>query len=311
MPVNLFMYHFNEMRRIIIKLIIFLIAIIISDRALGIIFDSLYKNAKGGYTERNYSIMHNTTEDILVFGSSRATHHYIPSIISDITGLSCRNCGIDGMGIILEYGQLQIISEHYIPQIIIIDINASFCIEQNDNTKYLSYLRPESHDKVIAGILEDIDSTEKYKCISKMYVYNSQILKLLADNYAPTTLSNDNGYIPINGIIQDFPTQFNNHQEFNVDSTKLKYIEKTITKFKNQARLIFVISPVIAATQTPSIYTPLYSLCKKYNITLLDYSASYFSLKREYWKDSAHLNDKGAKAFTKQFAFDLKKELAK
>lgn len=232
MPVNLSMYHFNEMRRIIIKLIIFLLAIIIFDRALGIIFDYLYKNAKGGYTERNYSIMHNTTEDILVFGSSRATHHYIPSIISNITGFSCRNCGMDGMGIILEYGQLQIISQHYIPKIIIIDINASFCIEQNDNTKYLSYLKPESRNKVIAEILEDIENTEKYKCMSKMYVYNSQILKLLADNYTPTRLSNDNGYIPINGVIQNFPAQFYNNYEFYVDSTKLKYIEKQLPNLR-------------------------------------------------------------------------------
>lgn len=29
--------------------------------------------------------------------------------------------------------------------------------------------------------------------------------------------------------------------------------------------------------------------------------------KKEYWKDSAHLNNEGATAFTKQFASDLKK----
>ena len=65
------------------------------------------------------------------------------------------------------------------------------------------------------------------------------------------------------------------------------------------------------ATQTPSVYKPLYLLCEKYNVTLLDYSASYFSLKKEYWKDSAHLNNEGARAFTKQFASDLKNEINK
>ncbi len=294
------------MKKIIIKLIILSIIIFISDYTIGKICHFLYVNAKGGYTERNYSIMHRTTEDILILGSSRATHHYVPSIITDSTGLSCRNCGIDGMGIILEYGQLQVISERYIPSITVIDINAPFCIETNDNTKYLSYLKMESHNNLISEILRDIDKTERYKCISQMYIYNSQILKLLADYYAPSILSNDNGYISIKGVTNNFPTKFNDY-DFSVDSIKLKYIEKTITEFKNKTKLIFVISPVIAATQTPSVYKPLYLLCEKYNVTLLDYSASYFSLKKEYWKDSAHLNNEGATAFTKQFASDLKK----
>lgn len=298
------------MRKIILKLIIFLTAIIFIDNIAGIAFNYLYKNAKGGYTERNYSIIHRTSEEILLFGSSRTTHHYIPSIISDSTGLSCRNCGIDGMGIILEYGQLQVISERYMPQITVIDINAPFSIEMNDNTKYLGYLKPESNNKKIAEILEDINLTERYKCMSNLYVYNSQILKLLADCYSPTILSVDNGYIPIYGITDNFPSRFDN-KSFKEDPIKIKYIEKTINEFKDKTKLIFVISPIIAATQTPSIYKRLYSLCQKHHITLFDYSTSFLSINKKYWKDSVHLNDEGAKVFTKLFANDLKNILDK
>lgn len=298
------------MRNIIIKLIIFFSIIIFIDNVVGIVFNYLYKNAKGGYTERNYSIMHRTNEDVLIFGSSRATHHYIPSIISDSIGLSCRNCGVDGMGIILEYGQLQVISERYMPSITVIDINAPFCIETNDNTKYLGYLKLESHNKKITEILKEINITERYKCISNMYVYNSQILKLFADYYSPKVLSVDNGYIPTSGVANKLPQTFYDY-EFKVDSVKLKYIEKTITEFKDKTKLIFVISPIVAATQTPSVYKPLLSLCEKYDITLFDYSASPISLIKEYWKDSVHLNEEGARIFTKQFASDIKKILYK
>lgn len=298
------------MKKIFIKLIIFLTIIITVDYLLGLMFNYLYVHAKGGYTERNYSIMHRTSEDILILGSSRATHHYVPSIISEKVGLSSRNCGVDGMGIILQYGQLQVISERYLPKITVIDINAPFCIETNDNTKYISYLKVEHKNKTIAKILEDIDSKEKYKCLSNMYIYNSQILKLLADYFHPSLLSTDNGYIPMNGIIDNFPTNSFEY-EFKIDSVKLKYIEKTIIEFKEKTDLIFVISPIIAATQTPIVYESLYSLCNKYNITLLDYSTSTISLIKDYWKDSAHLNDKGAKVFSEQFANDLKKHIRK
>ena len=76
--------------------------------------------------------------NILIFGSSRAAHHYVPSILSDSLDMSCYNCGLDGNGIIYGYGKLKTITARYYPKIVILDIQPTFDLFTNDNCKYLA-----------------------------------------------------------------------------------------------------------------------------------------------------------------------------
>lgn len=130
------------MKRFLLKLVLLIALIAILDILCGFFFQRLTKSAIGGDTARNEYIANKVEAPILIFGSSRAIHHYDPKIFKDTLGINCYNCGQDGMGIILFYGRYKMITKRYIPQLIIYDILAEFDIEENDNYSYLTWLKP-------------------------------------------------------------------------------------------------------------------------------------------------------------------------
>lgn len=103
------------MKKFLLKVGFFFLALIIVDRALGMVFAYMGEHAKGGYVGHHVYVTDKTNEDILIFGSSRAIHHYNPQIISDSLGMTCYNCGQNGNGIVLFYGMWQMIKERYQP----------------------------------------------------------------------------------------------------------------------------------------------------------------------------------------------------
>ena len=102
------------MRKFLFKIALFFIIIAIIDVLSGKCFAYLVEHTKGGDNLRNNFICNSMNDDILIFGSSRALHHYNPAIISDSLHLSCYNCGQDGNGAILNEARYQLILKRYI-----------------------------------------------------------------------------------------------------------------------------------------------------------------------------------------------------
>ena len=88
----------------LIYVAIFFAIVAVVDFSLGRTFHFLQARA-GGITGAEYYVCEKVTEDIIIMGSSRASHHYVPEIISEELGMSCFNAGRDGNGIILQYGR--------------------------------------------------------------------------------------------------------------------------------------------------------------------------------------------------------------
>ncbi|MCD8290157.1 MAG: hypothetical protein LUC91_01490 [Prevotella sp.] len=128
------------MKRFFIRLGILALLVIICDFAIGFIGGKLVENAKGGDTKRKYSIANNTNEEFLIFGSSRAIHHYDAEILEDTIGMSVHNCGFQGNGIICAYGFYKMITERYYPKVMVYEITPSFDYLVGDNHKYLGEL---------------------------------------------------------------------------------------------------------------------------------------------------------------------------
>lgn len=262
----------------------------------------------GGDTQSHYYISQKATEDIIILGSSRAIHHYIPSILSDSTNMNVYNGGVDGNGIIFLYGRLQLITDRYTPKLIIYDANVNFDIAQNDNLKYLNWLkRFHGSNNQLDSLFYDISHSEKWKLYSGLYKYNSSFIQILSDNISPKQTVLDGGYKPIYGNMNYKPTTKQEAAPSQWDPVKYKYFVKLIQLCRQKnIPLVVSISPMCHATSS-DCFQPIKELCQENNIPVIDYYANNeISNDVRYFKDSAHMNHDGAVKFTTAIAPSIK-----
>ena len=129
------------MKRFVYKILLLALIIATCDVIFGEAMDYIVNHISVGGRARDNYICNSATEDIMIFGSSRAVHHYNAHMIQDSLGMTCFNCGADGNGIILSYGRLLMLKERHQPKIIIHDVNPEYDLYVNDNTKYLGNLK--------------------------------------------------------------------------------------------------------------------------------------------------------------------------
>ena len=81
------------MKKLLYSLISFGVLLFVVDRIGGWGLDKLRNITHSQmYTKMN-RIERGVTEDVVIFGTSRANHHYIPSILSDTLQMSVYNAG--------------------------------------------------------------------------------------------------------------------------------------------------------------------------------------------------------------------------
>lgn len=295
----------NVMKRFVLRLCVFLAMMFILDRGFGLAMRYLQDHAKGGYIGHHNYILHRTNEDILIFGSSRAIHHYNPQILMDSLGMTCYNCGQDGNGIVLFYGWWQMIKKRHKPDIVIYDVNPVFdLLVGEDNHKYLGWLRSEYDNDNVKQIFEDIDPSEKYKMQSMMYRYNSKFLQNITDYLHPLFNISPNGYLPLEGEMDKMKVRDNSDKRvsrYAFDSQKLAYIESLIKDTKERGiKLLFVASPIWYGMDDCQ-FLLLKEICQRQGVLFYNYSNdTSFVHHDELFKDGSHLNSHGADVFTKE-----------
>lgn len=300
------------MKRYAFKISIFLALMFILDRGFGLTMKYMQNHAKGGYGRHHNYILNETNENILIFGSSKAIHHYNPQILIDSLGMSCYNCGQDGNGIILFYGWWELMKKKHHPKMIIYDVNPSFdLLRGEDNNRYLGWLRSEYDNKDIKKVFEDIDPTEKYKMQSMMYRYNSKFLQNITDFFHPLFNISPNGYLPLNGEIDKMKIKEskNNGKEpsFDFDLQKISYMETFIKEAKEKGIQLFFVASPIWYGKDDAQFAPLKEICYKQNIPFYNYSNDpTYVHHNEMFKDGTHLNTYGADKFTKRICKTIK-----
>lgn len=299
------------MKKFLLRIAIFFAILFVVDRVAGYAFSYMSSHSKGGFVAHHNYIVDGVHEDILIFGSSRAIHHYNPQILVDSLGLSCYNCGQDGNGIILFYGWWQIIKEHYKPKVIIYDITPQFDLnEGEDNHKFLGWLKELYERKNISGIFDAVDKTEKYKMMSQMYRYNSQFQQIAADFIYPIYVVEANGYQALQGEVDTMRIKKTDdlalEMPVRLDPLKMAFLNKFIDE-ADGVKLIFAVSPMWYGLD-PKQLTSIKSICRQRGIPFVDFSNNpKYVHNNEYFKDGQHLNAKGADEFT----IDLLEELRK
>lgn len=296
------------MKKFLVKTALFIILVLVIDAALGAGFRYLVPHAKGGDTGRIEYICHRTSEDLLIFGSSRAVHHYDPFLLEDSLYLSCHNCGKDGNGIILLYGWYKMIQERYAPSCILYEVTPGFDLLASDNMTYLPGLRYYyGQNSTIDSIFWAVDPNERYKMRLNAYRFNSQFLQLVMDNIKPLR-QDAKGYRPLYGEMQYEPILTDKSQEkYAYDSLKLYYLERLVQDCKaSGTQLIFAASPLYKNTDA-RMFAPIEDLCARHGVPFINhYADPAFNEEKSYFKDSGHLNQKGAEAYTKVIIGEIK-----
>lgn len=310
-------YNFKKEKLIIFLLrsALFLIIVFLLDFFIGSVVKKLYYSQQSGSLYRTTFALDSTNADILIFGASRANHHYFPVYFEKTFHLSCYNTGRDGNAIFYHYASLQAVLKRYIPKIVILDVSHKEFKFQQESYDRLSSLLPyyDSHPE-IRTLVNLRGPYERYKLLSKIYPYNSLLFQIAIGN----TLYNRrrenqediNGYIPLSNICTGKPIVDSANNLYDLDKVKIRYFESFIDDCKkNNIKLFVFFSPyyIKYKYEDPSLVIAK-SIAQKNNLTYYDFSKdSVFFKSLQFFADESHLNDKGAKFYTSKVIEVMKK----
>jgi len=294
----------------VIKIVVFIFIVAITDKGLGHILSKLYFNQKESEIHSlNYGLSE-CNADVLIFGNSRAQHHYDSRIISAALNMSCYNAGEDGGHcIIFPYAQIKIITERYSPKIIILEFSGVF----NYPGAYdrLSILLPYYKEyPEIRSLIQLRSRFERIKLISSIYPFNSNVIDIIRFH---TNIPEDfDGYIPLKKMLNidllkpepeivrksEIKTQV-------ADTNMVNALENIIRICKRKnISLFIIISPTFHSVNekqgplSPAAELAL-DIIHRNQVNYLDFSSDpVFAGHSEWFADIFHLNEEGAKVFS-------------
>ena len=189
----------------IIKIVLFIFVIAVTDKVIGLVLRRLYFNQTGGQDYSLSYVFSKCNADIVIFGNSRAQHHYDSRIISTGMKMSCYNAGLDGgHSIILPDAELKVITERYSPKIVILEFSPTGIVHYDGDYDRLSVLLPYYQDyPEIRSFLQLRGPFEKIKLMSSIYPFNSDIINIIGFNTNTRAARRHDfeGYIPLNEVL--------------------------------------------------------------------------------------------------------------
>ncbi|MBS1492812.1 MAG: hypothetical protein JST55_04860 [Bacteroidetes bacterium] len=288
----------------LIALILIFLAI---DFLIGKVMNHFYFSETSG---PDYSItytINSSKDEVLMMGSSRCSHHYVPSIMEKTLGKTAFNTGADGQGILFNDAVLKCVLKRYTPKCIILDITDRDFIYSQSSYEKLSVLLPyyAEHKQELESTIDLISPYEKIKLVSKTYPYNSKFISMILGNKSNPSTQNK-GYVPLIGSMPN-DIEVTIVQQENIDSIKVNAYKNFISTLKSSSvKLVVVVSPYYQKSSSETIKIAS-RIAGEMNVEFWDYSSdeNYFH-KKELFKDHIHLNAQGSEMFTQMLANRVK-----
>lgn len=298
------------MKRYLLKIGLFFAIVLLMDLTFGVVCNYLIAHAKGGTIKQVDVAVNEQKADVVILGSSRAHHHYVPTVLKDTLGLTAYNAGVDGNGIVLAKGLFTIMLNRYHPKVLVYDITNGFDFQGNSYdgsySTYLGYLRPYFFEEGVNEVVTRVDKNERYKNLSAMFRYNSKVVDLLKDQCFGQ--STPDGYEPSLGELKSERPLFYEEQR-PIDTVKMNMLKEMIAQSKSaNVQIVFVASPKYAVANSDT-YNVFKEMCGMENVEFWDYYCDPRFQKPEYFMDGVHLNDQGAHVFTAKVASRLQRYL--
>ena len=291
------------LKKIFFNISVIAIVIIVLDFTIGYTLRYFYFKETSGLNYRTTYSMDSTKAEVLIFGSSRANHDYVPEIFEDSLKQTFYNTGRDGNGIFYQQALVKTILKRYTPKIMVFEYAGTFakgCEEYEQMASLLPYYR--THPE-IRKIIELRSPYEKIKMLSGIYPFNSQLLTIAVGNLEMNKKReiDNKGYIALNKEWQYELDSVADKKYTQIDSNKIRAFRETITDPKNAGAQVFVVfSPVFQKYSRNDDLVLCEKLCAAENIPFFDFSKdSSFLANRAWFQDVLHLNHKGATEFSK------------
>jgi hypothetical protein len=294
---------FQQVIRFLLRFILIATIIFVCDRGIGSILKLFYFRQESGTSFRTTYSIDSTYSDILIFGSSRANHSYVPEIFEKRLYSTCYNTGKENNFILYNYALIRAITNRYNPKMIIIDILPRGLKYDAIEYERLSTLLPyyQTHPE-IRYIIDLRGPFEKIKHLSTIYPYNSMILQIATGNleYNKQRRPDINGYVPLIKTMKNVKIDTSKISTYTIDENKTRALKDIISTCQQKnIDLVFVISPYWGIIRDSLGNSMLSELCSVKGVRYLDMSDSpVFINNPEFFADISHLNDKGARVFT-------------
>jgi hypothetical protein len=283
--------------------ILFLSILFVLDFSIGYALQYFYFTQESGLMYRTTYSIEKTNAELLVFGSSRANHHYDPTIFEKELNLSYYNVGRDGSFILYHYAVLEGVLKRYKPKMILLDISEKEFVKDKVSYDRLACLLPyyKNHSE-IQPIIELRGKYEKYKLLSSIYPYNSALFTIAIGN----TEFNKKRKQDVKGYVALFdqwklPIETINNNKEELDSVKVNYYKKFILKCRTAGvKLNIIHSPrYYKLVSTDTSIEEAKSIAVTNHIPFYDLSNDTVYLNNpDLFSDTYHLNNKGAKIFS-------------
>ena len=243
--------------------------------------------------------------DVVVIGSSKASHHYVPQMLEDSLDMTVYNCGQDGCFFLYQNCIINMILDRYTPKMILWDIQPGSFVGEDHSNEYqnIRYLSPYYPANTWAESYINSESPKmRYRMMSRMFAFNSKALNYVFPLVTHSSAT-ENGYIPLATEGYLYPEMSKQAEmEGEVNRVYLDLLNETMKRCgENDVELRVCISPEFSqkSALTVAAEEEIGKVAMSNDVNFTNaHSDECFMQDSTLFKDTSHLNDKGARAFT-------------
>lgn len=300
-----------------LKAVMLLVILFGVDRLVGVAFVKmkdvgLVRNQENMWLKTPFTV-EKVDADVVVIGSSKASHHYVTPMLEESLGMTAYNCGQDGCFFLYQNCIVNMVLDRYQPKVMIWDIQpGSFTskgLKEYQNVRYLSpyYVNNEW----VKSFVDSESDKMVYRMMSRMFGYNSKLL-----NYVVPLVTHSSsilkGYIPLPAKGYKYPEKIVGKElaDLCINESYLKLLDETLSRCKERGvQLVLCISPEFAEKRAivAEIESAIGHVVAENGARFVNCSADEFFMQDStLFKDTSHLNDKGARFYTQLIIKEIK-----
>lgn len=312
--VNLFIFNSERMKKTLTYFSIIIVVVFIVDVFIGIASKYYVSNYRlaGDYEPIDY-LLKESTDSIIILGSSVALNSLMPSIIEDSLNTTCFNGAANAQRMVFFRTMLECIAKRHKPKLIILGLD-HYGMGLKGIGRY-NILTPYYNMgyETIDSCLESKNRYEKVLLRSNLYRFNTIWFRMLLYNFITPDERGYKGFVaksqPLSPIIMKNVTD-----NGKIYKDRIADLNQIVNFCKNnKIKLIIYFPPSYAHfTKITGTIKTVKNICKRTNVSVYDDSQNPTFLQHSEWfHDYVHLDKNGAIEYTKLFIKHIREELEK